>query len=86
MRRYTSYYTHVRGRSAGIIYPEPCLRIDNLVREEALLCRILDFTGKEIDRVHAPHDGIVLMEPNHVSVGPEAGICLLGYPPEVRRT
>jgi predicted deacylase len=86
VRRHTGYYTHVRGRSAGIIYPEPCLRIDNLVREGDLLCRIVDFTGREIDRVHAPHDGIVLMEPNHVSVGPEAGICLLGHPPEVRRT
>ena len=82
-RRHTSYYTHVRGKSAGIIYPEPCLRINSLVKKEDLLCRIVDFTGEEVDRVHAPHDGIVLMEPNSVSVGPEAGICLLGYTPEI---
>ena len=82
-RRHTSYYTHVRGKSAGIIYPEPCLRINSLVKKGDLLCRIVDFTGEEVDRVHAPHDGIVLMEPNSVSVGPEAGICLLGYTPEI---
>ena len=82
-RRHTSYYTHVRGKSAGIIYPKPCLRINSLVKKGDLLCRIVDFTGEEVDRVHAPHDGIVLMEPNSVSVGPEAGICLLGYTPEI---
>lgn len=84
-RRHTSYYTHVRGKSAGIIYPEPCLRINSLVKKGDLLCRIVDFTGEEVDQVHAPHDGIVLMEPNSVSVGPEAGICLLGYTPEIER-
>ena len=81
MWRKTEYYTHVRGRSAGIIYPEPCLRVEAFVNKDELLCRIVDFTGVEIDRVNAPHEGIILMEPNSVSVGPESSICLIGYPP-----
>jgi predicted deacylase len=85
-RRSTPYYTHVRGKGAGIIYPEPCLTINNEVKEGELLCRIVDFLGNEIDQVKAPHDGIILMEPNHVSVGPESSICLIGYPPETNRT
>lgn len=81
--RKTEYYTHVRGRSAGIIYPEPCLKVENMVKKGELLCRIVNFLGEEIDKVYAPHDGIVLMEPNSVSVGPESSICLLGYPPQL---
>ena len=86
VRRSTAYYTHVRGRGAGIIYPEPCLRINNVVKKGELLCRIVDFLGDEIEQVRAPHDGIVIMEPSHVSVGPESGICIIGYPPEIKRT
>lgn len=84
-RRYTEYYTHVRGGSAGIIYPEPCLVKNHPVKKGDLLCRIVDFLGNEIDRVHAPHDGIILMEPSHVSVGPEAGIGLVAYPPKIKK-
>ena len=79
--RYTDYYTHIRGRGAGIIYPESCLKVNTLVRKGDLLCTIVDFLGNELDKVYAPHDGIILMEPHHVSVSPEGGICLLGYPP-----
>jgi predicted deacylase len=53
-----------------------------MVEKGDLLCRVFDFLGEEIDRVYAPHDGVILMEPSAVSVGPESGICLLGYPPE----
>ena len=80
--RRTEYYTHVRGMGAGIIYPEPCLRVESKVKKGELLCRIVDFLGEETDRVYAPHDGVVLMEPNTVSVGPESSICLLAYPPK----
>jgi predicted deacylase len=79
--RRTEYYTHVRGKGAGIIYPEPCLRVESKVKKGELLCRIVDFQGEEMDRVYAPHDGIVLMESDAVSVGPESSICLLAYPP-----
>ena len=79
--RITDYYTHVRGRGAGIIYPEDCLKANTLVKKGDLLCTIVDFLGNEMDRVYAPHDGIVLMEPHHVSVSPEGGICLIGHPP-----
>ena len=79
--RSTEYYTHVRSRGAGIIYPESCLKINSLVKKGDLLCTVVDFLGGEMDKVYAPHDGIVLMEPHHVSVSPEGGICLLGYPP-----
>jgi len=80
--RETEYYTHVRGRGAGIIHPEPCLRAEAKVKKGELLCRVLDFLGEEVDRVYAPHDGIILMEPNAVSVGPESSICLLAHPPK----
>jgi predicted deacylase len=80
--RKTEYYTHVRGKGAGIIHPEPCLKAEAKVKRGYLLCRVLDFLGEEIDRVHAPHDGIILMEPNAVSVGPESSICLLAHPPK----
>ena len=79
--RVTDYYTHVRARGAGIIRPEPRLKINNIVKKGELLCTLVDFLGDEMDRVYAPHDGIVLMEPHHVSVTPEGGICLLGYLP-----
>lgn len=79
--RYTEYYTHVRGSGAGVIYPESCLKINTLVKKGDLLCTIVDFLGNELDKVYTPHDGIVLMEPHHVSVSPESGICLIGYPP-----
>jgi predicted deacylase len=79
--RFTEYYTHVRGKGSGIIYPEECLKINTIVKKGDLLCTIMDFLGKEIDKVYAPHDGMVLMEPHSVSVGPESGICLLAYPP-----
>lgn len=80
--RKTEYYTHVRGKGAGIIHPEPCLKAEAKVKRGDLLCRVLDFLGEEIDRVHAPHDGIILMEPNAVSVGPESSICLIAHPPK----
>ena len=83
--RITDYYTHVRGRGAGIIYPESCLKINTLVKKGDLLCTLVDFLGNEMDKIYAPHDGIVLMEPHHVSVSPEGGICLLGYPPRYEK-
>jgi predicted deacylase len=79
--RKTDYYTHVRGKSSGIIYPEQCLKMNTQVKKGDLLCRIMDFLGNEIDRVYAPHDGIIIMESNEVSVGPDSGICLLANTP-----
>jgi predicted deacylase len=79
--RKTDYYTHVRGKASGIVYPEQCLKLNSQVMKGDLLCRIVDFLGNEIDRVHAPHDGIIIMESNEVSVGPDSGICILANTP-----